>query len=117
MFLSHYILKIWWTDGESNPDPRLAKPLCSRYHYQPFNFVKLFITHGFKKAKTKNWWTCRVTLPQNIRARDIRILIHKPINLILVDWMGIEPTHSHCKCKSPALGTCQPINLVAISLS
>ena len=28
-------LHIWWTDGESNPDPRLAKPLCSRYHYQP----------------------------------------------------------------------------------
>ena len=28
-------IQIWWTDGESNPDPRLAKPLCSRYHYQP----------------------------------------------------------------------------------
>ena len=31
----NYTEKIWWTDGGSNPDFRLAKPMCSHYHYQP----------------------------------------------------------------------------------
>ena len=35
-------LKIWWTVGESNSYPRLAKPLCSHYHYQPILVCILF---------------------------------------------------------------------------
>ena len=38
----HYTseIQLWWTDGESNPDLRRAKPLCSRYHYQPMIFKR-----------------------------------------------------------------------------
>jgi len=32
---------VWWTDGGSNPDLRLAKPMCSHYHYQPIFFNAL----------------------------------------------------------------------------
>lgn len=31
----------WWTDGGSNPDFRLAKPMCSHYHYQPKYYSKV----------------------------------------------------------------------------
>ncbi len=30
---------VWWTDGGSNPDLRLAKPMCSHYHYQPISLT------------------------------------------------------------------------------
>lgn len=33
------LLHVWWTNGESNPDLCRARALCSRYHYQPINFL------------------------------------------------------------------------------
>ena len=64
-------LHIWWTDGESNPDPRLAKPLCSRYHYQP----KLKYTTSPRGGES-NPLTC--SLSRLLRSGKQCILIWRP---------------------------------------